>query len=1254
MLDLLKNDAEIGSHINIFLLSGEQLSGTLEEIGSNYILLNIDNSRKRIFEAFIGGWDISMPENIVESTPAIQTNYTKDDAANCQTIKNILSVLSPVELTYFFAPNASIISADKKNVLIHMSQEDVSYYVPYKFIASQGLISEINEMFMSGEDSNSTSIPVYVGLYTKDKQHAYPNIVLEPGTMQEYVDLLSNTLLNSNEQNFLAKNLTFILWRGCSNSRSKEATKQLRQFILTRGSSNHKEIIYEKDFLSRLDSEIEAYDKEGKDYTPLLVRKAQWLSSKNRYEDAIQAYNDLIDRLKTLGDSSSQNISHNYTQLALLQLKIDKPEDARLSFNEALKYNPSNDVARRSLRKLDSPGLHGSDVHIEHRTRKYDFPEIIDSVLQDDMDRHSFVDPEASMSNGNISITLADRLLAQAESDDTPNSYLEAAKAYSKTGVLDESEGFNFAKALCGYATLKSKALFNAAANSSYKDNGLLRLVDSSFCYFASAINLCSYLGLGWTAYFRDYLRMRVFCLAQNKLHIDTSSFFDNHLEDFIALNKLDDNVDLLVECSEVVISLGSRCPVVLDSLYGDYGKSIATIINLISSFPRKVEFYNRLNIKNKCTHIVPQSTTENMLVQYIEQRIKQLDKLQTRINFIKNKSAEALFEENVVKAFNRLRKSSAYLTETEYSLTQKAVSLIKSLPIFKSRTPEERQILVHSLKNEITANLKTTSDMSSYLSSELLNELWQKLLASKYLAISAKSTVFTPLIATSDGNIIQNTNGTYQIPITIKNSGQVTIDNFSAVATFTEGTQKFQHDYNGKRLYPGDDIALFIDIPNVISDLKIYDYKIQLRGFNMNSWLAPREFNLTASHAADITFIEKDIKWNFQGKETREEMFKGRKSEIDKLVETFTSIDRRKIPVVFGLTRTGKSSILLNLKSILKGYEILIDGLPKNILPIYVDLSTITSLLKDHDSFIRQFWVKCTYDLDSVGLKYDAFRPKSLEDIIDFVNENGMYPLFMFDEFTYVRKIIEVEGNEFLKTIREYAIDQRAGFIYAGTYDILDIIRDSNLNPAGAFMNIDEYKIYSIHDPLDAESLIRVMEPNLCFTQSAIESIHMYSGDVPYWIQVICHYCAKYAIKYKRPVIGTKELDDVVQGILGEKKVDGVIGMSDLQFEQQQILGGSDPKETKSLLFSIAYLMKDASNQNGVSWTRLKEFWLENSYNPDMQSIVTAKERLEDRLCILSSDVDGTSLYRFSVGLFRRWCARKDVFSELDKTNNI
>ena len=201
--------------------------------------------------------------------------------------------------------------------------------------------------------------------------------------------------------------------------------------------------------------------------------------------------------------------------------------------------------------------------------------------------------------------------------------------------------------------------------------------------------------------------------------------------------------------------------------------------------------------------------------------------------------------------------------------------------------------------------------------------------------------------------------------------------------------------------------------------------------------------------------------------------------------------------------------------------------------------------------------------------------------------------------------------------------------------------------------MNIEEYKIYNFKDPKEAEALMDVMEPKLVFTNAAKIAIHDYSGDVPYWIQMICKHCALYAINCNHPVIGTKELDDVIDGLLGKAGVPGVGKLSDEIFLQQQILP-SDPKETKALLFSIAFLMKDKANRSGVSWTRLKEFWNENNYKPDMESIVRAKERLEDRLSLLSEEIDGNMTYRFSVGLFRKWCSGKDVISEFDKTNTV
>lgn len=58
MFDLLKNDIKIGDKINLHLTIGKE-SGTVIEIGDNYILLQSENGTKnRFFDKIIGGWEI--------------------------------------------------------------------------------------------------------------------------------------------------------------------------------------------------------------------------------------------------------------------------------------------------------------------------------------------------------------------------------------------------------------------------------------------------------------------------------------------------------------------------------------------------------------------------------------------------------------------------------------------------------------------------------------------------------------------------------------------------------------------------------------------------------------------------------------------------------------------------------------------------------------------------------------------------------------------------------------------------------------------------------------------------------------------------------------------------------------------------------------------------------------------------------------------------------------------------------------------
>ncbi len=1270
MLELISKDIPIGSKIKLYLITGETIEGVLIEVGSNYVIVEEESSRKRFFEQMIGGWDIVESPRFLKSEMDSSSNHdliSEDNLSDNQEsiqghIKRFVDSLSEEEAEFVFSPNAKIISADKRNVVIRTNDDGDSFYVPYKFIASKGIISDVESFFLSGEDSQNTSIPVYIGFYGKDKNHLYPSIVLEPGTMQEYCQLLSTLSLSSNSL-LQAKNLSFIIWRGCKKKRAKDELRAMQDALKAlldgkksqqgglKAQQTFSRGVGENDFLTDIDEQIKNSADKGQDINPLLLRKAQWLSSKNRYQDAIDAYSLLNESLRNKGESSAPSISHNYVQIAIMQMKLKDFEKARMSIESALEFNPDNAIARNYIIKLDSSETADS-VEIDNvQPPVIKLQDITDSVLLDDLNRHVFADPEALSNSDSISLMVAERLLSQAESDESQASYLDAAKAYSLVKISGDEESTNYAKAMYGYASIRSKVLYNFLINQSHvlSDHDRIRVIDGAYCYFVSSINYGSILGYNWSTHFRDYLRMRVFDYAC-RYSKNANSIFELPINEYIEQNGLQENFDFLLECSEVLISIGARCPSVRFNLHSDSGKSLSTILDLLNSLSQKEQFCKLLSQNNKLKHIRYTGSADQFIGQFIEHRIKKLSNLNTRINFIKKKSTEALFEASIAPAFRRLRKSSSFLTATDLNLSIEAERTMGNLAIFRSRTPDERRILAPSVKAEITKQLEQIQGYSSYLCSDLLRELWNRLLKSKYLSVNEASFALrSELAVTSDGNVLVSGSGGRTIPISVLNEGRSTIDKFKATVVFSERPD-LPHTYEGKRLAPGEAATIMIEIPSVFSGISTFDYKVEVSGLIINTWSSSKEFNLTASIAQDVSFKTSDIKWNYQAKEVRQGMFKGRDSDIENLIKTFTTNDRSRIPIVFGLTRTGKSSILINLKGVLSGKTSEINGSEYTIVPVYIDLATLKSQYRDHDSFMLQLLIKCNDEFSKFGIDITVSAMDSLSDIIEYTNSKMIYPVFMFDEFSWIKSVIEIEGNDFLKSIREFAIEQKAGFIYAGTYDILDIIRNPELNPSGTFMNIDEYKIYNIKDPKEAEALMRVMEPQLQFTNPAINAIHEYSGDVPYWIQLICYQCAHYAISNNRPVIGSKELEDVVKGILGESNCLGVNKIADYIFEQQQILT-SDPKETKALLFSIAYLMKDKSNKDGVSWSRLKEFWMENEYTPDMESIVRAKERLEDRLGLLSQDIDGTLVYRFSVGLFRRWCAKKDVFSEFDKT---
>ena len=58
MLGILKQDAQIGDSINLYLTTGDTVKGTIIEIGDKYLLLDVEGIRRRYFPQLIGGWDV--------------------------------------------------------------------------------------------------------------------------------------------------------------------------------------------------------------------------------------------------------------------------------------------------------------------------------------------------------------------------------------------------------------------------------------------------------------------------------------------------------------------------------------------------------------------------------------------------------------------------------------------------------------------------------------------------------------------------------------------------------------------------------------------------------------------------------------------------------------------------------------------------------------------------------------------------------------------------------------------------------------------------------------------------------------------------------------------------------------------------------------------------------------------------------------------------------------------------------------------
>jgi len=496
---------------------------------------------------------------------------------------------------------------------------------------------------------------------------------------------------------------------------------------------------------------------------------------------------------------------------------------------------------------------------------------------------------------------------------------------------------------------------------------------------------------------------------------------------------------------------------------------------------------------------------------------------------------------------------------------------------------------------------------------------------------------------------ITKDENGNGVISIVVTNDGDSTAQSFEVSANVNGKEYTIYHE---TELSAGDCCGENFASMD-FSVLENVDVTFKLIAKYQGKELNPTECQATYEvESKNVLSDEIDIPWDIT-KTPEEHIFKGREKVLETLVDHYLSKDRTLTYILYGLTRTGKSSILEYLRNRINGQSIK-ENPDKKIYAFKWSLND--SPYKN--SSTSQFWAwaletniynalpdALAEEIDSSygeeGLPpADKLSQLDFVKIINVLNLNNIIPLITIDEFSFVRLMLK-EGlldATFVSTLRTLALTGKACFIYSGTYDIKDLPKEKEYI-AGQMNNTLPMHINQI-DEIYANELIDAC-PKIIFDDKAKAYIRALSGCVPYWIQWICLACGKYAVKRHHRHLGFNEVNYVVNVLTGENlpgKFDTWESLDETNFHDNQI----DPNNIAEhqLISSISYLNRESTQiDRGISMDELKRLWDKYSVNAETRLNMTrALASLKDKKILHPFTDEGREVYRLNVDLFRRW----------------
>jgi hypothetical protein len=598
------------------------------------------------------------------------------------------------------------------------------------------------------------------------------------------------------------------------------------------------------------------------------------------------------------------------------------------------------------------------------------------------------------------------------------------------------------------------------------------------------------------------------------------------------------------------------------------------------------------------------------------------------------------------------------YLSSTDIEVKNEIDKIIELLKPYLNRGERERLNILIQSRSIIEKQLRFINDNTTFYGRTFFFGLlskWKKEIDA--LLEEKVSQSYPQLEIIIDPPYYIVTNDEITAPVIIKNNGEATAEGFvlniHCESTVYEDSIDIPHKSEIEIPSGGKIETSFVIASNLLKDSKAVEIKIDISPVYQKKTLSALRYEFTIEEEPKSILTYEDIPWS-EGKIPAEHLFKGRKKLIADLAQHYLSVEKHKPYILYGLTRTGKSSILEYLKKDIEGDTFLKKGKEILVVTFSWELSEAASFKKASDFWnyilyqqtfeeLEKFASKYNFDLSGLRISENT-KAKDFKLILEYLQNIDVYPIFFVDEFSFIKTLIDdgTINSAFLHSLRQFSLNDLASFVFAGTYDIKTLIRDEKYGITGQLVNAIEEQINDINDEA-SEDLIEVINDKLSFTPEAIEHIKFLSGKVPYFIQIICKSCGFYASENKRRVIGYPEVEKVVKILIGEIPTSSksmVKKLPETIFQNNQ-LSTTDPKEVSVLISSIVHFNKNrVSDPRGVGFSELQKLWADTKISAFRPRLADAINLLKEKKIITQEEDEGIPVYKLNVDLFRRWWA--------------